>query len=291
MNALIFGSSGQDGFYLEKLLVERGVQVATSSRVKGSVIGDVADYQFVESVIKSHKPKYIFHLAARSSTSHDAVFENHAAITCGGANILEAARLTSPNSRIFLSGSAMQFKNQGLPIDEMTEFEASSPYSVARIHSIYNARYYRAAFGMKIFCGYFFNHDSPLRTENHINQKIALFAKGLLKNESQKLEIGSLEVEKEFNFAGDMMEAVWILVNQDQHFEAVIGSGKSHSIREWVQCCFQAVGKKWEDYIEVDPSYAPEYSRLISNPKLITGLGWRPKYDIHSLATLMMNEQ
>src|SRR5277367_2342099 len=108
----------------------------------------------------------------------------------------------------------MQFKNEGLPIDELTPFEASSPYSVSRIQSVYAARYYRSVFGLEVYTGYFFNHDSPLRAENHVNQKIAAAVKRIGAGSNEKLYLGNINVRKEFNYAGELVEAVWILVNQ-----------------------------------------------------------------------------
>src|SRR5205085_129762 len=144
-------------------------------------------------------PDYIFHLAANSTTRHEAVFDNHAAISTGAINILEAAYRHSFQSRVFLSGSAAQFENDGTPIDEDTPFAALNPYAVSRIHSVYAGRYYRSL-TLKVYVGYFFNHDSPLRTERHVNQKIALAARKIAAGSREKLEIGDASVKKEFNF-------------------------------------------------------------------------------------------
>ena len=198
---IIFGASGQDGYYLNLLLIKQGFTVIKISRHQGDLLGDISDYVFVESIIKKYQPEFVFHLAANSTTRHFSLFENHAAISTGTINLLESVRLYGPKARIFLSGSAMQFKNEGMPINEVTPFEAGSPYSVARIHSCYAARYYRNAFGLRIYFGYFFNHDSPLRTEQHVNQKIVLAAKRIFQGSREKLVLGNIEVKKEFNFA------------------------------------------------------------------------------------------
>jgi len=133
MKAIIFGINGQDGYYLTQLLTLNRVDVIGVSRSNAEFSGDVADYSFVESIIKHHRPHYIFHFAANSTTRHFALFDNHKAISTGTLNILECVRLYCPTAKVFLSGSAMQFKNEGVPIDEQTPFEASSPYSIARI--------------------------------------------------------------------------------------------------------------------------------------------------------------
>jgi len=288
MRAIIFGANGQDGFYLNELLQKEGIAVEKVSRRGNNIIGDVSDFSFVESIIKSTKPDYIFHLAANSTTRHDVLFENHQSISTGTFNILEAVKLHSPSSKVFLSGSAVQFENNGTPIDESTPFAPLSPYAVSRIQSVYAGRYYRNAFGIEVYVGYFFNHDSPLRTERHVNQKIAYVAKRIAQGKDEKFEIGNIDVKKEFNYAGDTVEAVWTLVNQSNIFEAVIGSGIAYSIKDWLDCCFGKVGKDWREYVTINQNFKPEYEILVSNPSLIKSLGWIPKVDIAQLAEMML---
>jgi GDPmannose 4,6-dehydratase len=287
MKAIIFGANGQDGFYLSKLLQSQDINILKVSRKNCEVIGNVTDRKFVEDVIKINQPDYIFHLAANSTTRHEALFENHEAISTGTINILEAVYQHCPKSKVFLSGSAMQFENKGLPIDETTPFAALSSYAVSRIHSVYAARYYRLL-GLKVYVGYFFNHDSPFRTEQHINQKIVQFAKQIAGGNDVKLEIGDITVKKEFNFAGDIVEAVWVLVNQDAVFEAVIGCGAAHSIEEWLELCFRVFNKNWREFISVKPEFQAEYEILVSKPDLIKSLGWEPKTSIEDLAKMMI---
>lgn len=287
MKAVIFGANGQDGFYLAELLRRENVECVKISRTSAggdNLIGDVADWKFVERVIENEKPGFIFHLAANSTTRHDAIFENHETISTGAINILEAAHRHSRNSRVFLSGSAMQFENTGAPIDEQTAFAPLSPYAVSRIQSVYAARYFRSR-GLKTYVGYFFNHDSPQRGERHINQKIVRAAR-----QGEPIEIGDPNVKKEFNFAGDVIEAVWKLVNQEEIFEAVIGSGAAHSIEEWLALCFAAVNKDWRDSVTIKKDFKAEYQILVSNPALINSLGWHPKININGLAKMMMEE-
>jgi GDPmannose 4,6-dehydratase len=288
MRAVIFGVGGQDGFYLSNLLKLKQIEVIGISRKGEYINGSVADYRFVETIIQQNQPDYIFHLAANSTTRHFALFENHETISTGTLNILEAVRLHSPHSKIFLSGSAMQFKNEGRPINEETAFEASSAYSVARIQSVYAGRYYREKFGMKIYVGYFFNHDSPLRTEHHVNQKIVKAVQRINTGSKERLELGNIDVQKEFGFAGDSVAAIWTLINQDLVFEAVIGTGNAYSIRDWVVQCFEKAGLNWNDHVLVKEDFIPEYKILVSNPDLIKSLGWQPEVGLKQLAELMM---
>lgn len=290
MKAIIFGINGQDGFYLQKLFIELNIEVVGVSRNTGTwIIGNVADRIFVEDLIGQHKPDYIFHLAANSTTRHDVIFENHETISTGTLNILEAVFRYSLNSKVFLSGSGLQFVNKELPISEKDPFDASSAYCVARIQSVYAARYYRTL-GLKIYIGYFFNHDSPLRTDRHINQKIIATIKKIITGSNEVIEIGDLNTKKEFNFAQDLMEAIWVLVNQDEIFEAVIGSGNAYSIKDWIQICFDKVQIDWKKYVVEKNNFISEYKILVSDPSTIYSLGWKPKVDIYKLAEIMLSD-
>lgn len=293
-NALIFGSTGQDGFYLRNLLTKNKINVIGISRSQedlGTILGDVSDKELVTSLIKTYKPDFIFHFAAKSTVSHDMLLENHNAICLGGINILEAARAYIPNAKIFFTGSAIQFLNNGGAIDEKTPFEPSSPYSVSRIHAVYLARYYRSAFKMKVYMGYLFHHDSPLRGESHINQKIVMEAHKIKDGVQDKLFIQNLNFEKEFTFAGDIVKAIWILVNQDQVFEAVIGSGVTHKLSEWVELCFKKVDLNPSKYIISSESQPLDIKKVVSNPAIIKSLGWSPEVSICTLADMMMEKK
>lgn len=287
MKAIIFGASGQDGILLSELLKKNQVYVEGVSRSQGLLRGDVANFHFVEKIIHDIKPDYIFHFAANSVTSHDALFENHETISSGTLNILESARKHSPKAKIFISGSAMQFKNDSLPIDEQTSFEANSPYAISRIQSSYASRYFRERLGMQIYNGYLFNHDSHFRSPKHLNQKIVSFVKKVQDGTDQILDVGDIDAKKEFNYAGDIVEAIWTLMKQDEIYEVVIGSGQAYAIKDWIACCFNIIGKDWKQYISSNDAYISEYKILVSNPKLIKSMGWNPKTDFQELANIM----
>lgn len=290
MNAIIFGINGQDGYYLKQLLISQNIEVIGVSRNNADFIGNVADLSFVESLISKFKPEYVFHLAANSTTRYDVLFENHETISTGTINILDSVKKISPSTKVFLSGSALQFENLGHPISEDDPFEGSSPYSVSRIHSVFMGRYYREKFGLKVYVGYFFNHDSALRSEHHINQKIVQTAKRIAAGSNERLTIGSLEAKKEFNFSGDIVAAIWKLVNQEIVFEVVIGCGVAYRIKDWIKCCFEKVLLNWEHHVDIDLNYTPEYDILVSNPKRILELGWKPEVDFTGLCNIMMKE-
>jgi GDPmannose 4,6-dehydratase len=287
--ALIFGISGQDGYYLRQLLAAEGVTVTGASRSPGPWLqGDVADRNFVCELIRKTQPDFIFHFAAQSTSSHDALWANAAAIGQGALAILEAVRLHCRDCRVFIAGSALQFRNDGCPINEQTPFAASSAYALARIHATYAARYYRSQFGVKAYVGYFFHHESPRRPESHLSQKIARAAQRIATGSKERLRLGRGEVRKEYNFAGDIVRAAWMLLQQDRIDEVVIGCGRVHSIQEWADACFAAVGLHWQDYVDWQDGFTPEYAILQSDPTLLFSLSWQAAVSFPELANMMV---
>lgn len=287
MKAIIFGAGGQDGYYLHELCKLKGIESIGVSRTGAWVRGDVARYDQVEQLIKQHRPTYVFHVAANSTTRHDALFENHETISTGTLNILEAVNRHCPDAKVFITGSGVQFKNTGNPISENDEFEASSPYSVARIQSVYAARYYRSL-GLRAYVGYLFHHESPLRKPNHVSKMIALAVQRIAAGSNEIIELGDINVEKEWTFAGDVVRGILTLVEQDDVFEAVIGSGVAYSIDNWLEHCFGLIGKDWHDYVRLRSGFTPEYKLLISKPNTLNSLGWFPKVQLAELAAMMI---
>jgi GDPmannose 4,6-dehydratase len=287
MKALILGANGQDGFYLTQLLQQNNYEVIGVSRHGNLIRGDVGDFTVVQKLIASEKPDFIFHLAAASTTKHSALFENHSTIVTGSLNILETVYRTSLQCKVFLSGSGLQFQNKSKPIKESDPFETSSAYAMSRIQSVYAARYYRSL-GVKVYVGYFFNHDSPRRAENHMTKKIAEAAKRIGVGSNEKLEIGNIDVIKEYGYAPDIVEGIWTLVNQEKIFEANISTGKGYSIKDWLEECFKLANKNWKDYVAINKDFVPEYKQLVSDPSIIFSLGWQPKTSFSQLAKIMM---
>ena len=289
MKALIFGITGQDGFYLRKLLTENGVAVIGAARSGGDVQLDVSDRRSVENLIRETQPDYVFHLAAESSTAHQYLWENHHAIADGTIAILDAVDRHHRDCRVLLAGSGLQLKNDSLPIDENAAVDYSSPYAVCRNYSLNFGRYFRQR-GLSVYFAYLFNHDSPLRTSRHLNMKIAQAAAAAAAGSSEKLHIGDPAAEKEFNFAGDIVSALWKLIRQDEVTEAVAGSGLAYPISRWLQLCYEYVGLNWTDWVVSAPDYRSPYRRLVSNPARLKSLGWHPEIGIEELAAMMMNQ-
>lgn len=287
MKAIIFGANGQDGYYLSELCKLKGIEPIGVSRSGNWLHGDVSHYEQVEQLIKKNKPVYIFHVAANSTTRHDALFENHATISTGTLNVLEAVRSYSPASKVFIAGSGVQFENIGLPISETDKFEANSAYSVSRIHSVYAARYYRSL-GLRTYVGYLFHHESPLRKPTHVSKMIALAVKRIAAGASEIIELGDISVKKEWTFAGDVAKGIFTLIEQDTVFEAVIGSGVTYSIEDWLKECFRYIGEDWNEYVRLRSGFLVEYKCLVSNPRIINSLGWFPTVAFHELARMMI---
>ena len=195
--------------------------------------------------------------------------------------------VTARKSRVFITGSGVQFENKGNPISETDNFEASSPYSIARNQSLFAAGYFRSL-GIQVYVSYLSHHESPLQKSNHISQKIALAVKCIAKGSDEVLELGDIAVEKEWTFAGDVAKGIFTLIGQDEVFGAGIGSGIAYSIENWLEQCFGIIGKDWHDHICLREGFTPEYKRLVSNPQTMNALGWFPAVEFPDLAKRMI---
>lgn len=282
MKAVVTGSEGQDAKYLIPLLEEEGYEVIKIPKV--SVHGDVCFLPNVEKWIKT-KPEFVFHLAASSSTDHRAAIQNCEAIGDGTFNILESALRHSPETKIFIAGSALQFVNNGHPIKETDPMSFESHYACVRNYSTMLCRYYRTN-GLKIWNGFFFGHDSPYRKPEYVSQKIAIAAAG-----ASVIEIGDLSVEKEWTFAGDSVSAIWKLVNQDVVFEANICTGKSHSVAEWADACFSFRDLDYRNYVKEPIEFEPQYKRMVGDSTRIRSTGWEPTASLREVASVMVINQ
>lgn len=289
MKAIIFGANGQDGFYLTKLLQQKNVEVTGVSRGGDFLKTDIKSFEETAALIRDAQPDFIFHLAANSTTRHDALFENHETIATGTLNILEAVKQFSPGTKVFISGSGLQFLNEDKPIKETDPFAANDAYAVSRIQSVYAARYFRSI-GLKIYVGYFFNHDSPLRSERHMAKKISAAAVRIANGSNEKLEIGDLNAVKEWSFAGDIVKGIWLLVNQENIFEANISNGEGYSIQDWTKLCFMNEGLNYEDHVVQAAGFTSSYKKLVSDNSVIKSLGYVPTVSFEMLAKKILTE-
>jgi GDPmannose 4,6-dehydratase len=286
VKALIFGANGQDGYYLSESCRNRGIEVIGVSRSGPWIHGDVSSSEIVGKLIRDHQPAMIFNLAAASTTNHDVIYGNHATIGTGTINILESVKRWSPKSKVFIPGSGLQFVNVGEPISETDPFDHSSAYVAVRNYSVYLARYFRS-FGIQAYVGYLFHHESPLRQERHVCQKIASAVHRIAKGSKEIIELGDISIRKELTYAGDIAEGIMMLIEQDEVFEVVIGSGQAYSIENWLDECFKLVNKDWKHYVVKKENFKSEYPILVSNPTTIDSIGWHASTTIGELAKLM----
>lgn len=290
--ALIFGGGGQDGVFLRDLLLSSGHQVLSYTH-HGGLAGppmDVADFASVETIIREQRPDMIFHLAARSSTRHEVILENHRAIVDGTLAILECVDRHVPQSKVFLASSALIFKNVGRPIKEDDELVTNTAYAMARVEALQIARYFRYR-GRKVYVGFLFNHESPLRPPNSVARKVATNVVEIHQGLQKSLSIGNASVIKEWTWAGDVVKAIVDLTSQDTIFEACIGSGIGNTIRDYALACCKVVGISLEDHLVETPGYEAEYPSLVSGSSKIRSLGWAPEVDLDTLALRMVTAE
>lgn len=290
--AVIFGGGGQDGGFLNSLLLSLGYRVNIFTH-RGGEIGpplDVSEFDRVEVIIQKYRPAIIFHLAAKSSTSHEFVVENHQAIVDGALAVIEAVDRHIPNSKVFLASSALVFKNEGCPIREENELVTDTAYAMARVEALHIARYYRHR-GRKVYVGFLFNHESPMRPTNSVVRNIARGVVDIHLGVKKSLSIGNVNVVKEWMWAGDAVAAMFLLVNQDDVFEVCIGDGIGKSVRDYAVACCDIVGLSLDDYLIEIPGYEAEYATLVSDPRKIRLLGWRPEVNLENLAKRMVETE
>jgi GDPmannose 4,6-dehydratase len=288
---VIFGAAGQDGQYLTGYHRERGERVLGFSRRAGPGVDalDVSEGGGVAELVRATRPRILYQLAAASTTRHDALWANHAAIATGTLNVLEAALAHSPSTRVVVIGSALQFENRGEPIRETDPFAATSPYAVARIHAAFAARYYRSR-GLRAYVGYLFHHESPLRRLSHLSARICADVAAIARGEGAagSIEVGDSSVEKEWGFAGDVAVGLATLAGQDEIFEAVVGTGTAYSVATWIERCFAYVGISPAGRVREIPGFKAEYPRIVSSPDTLRGLGWAPRIELDELVAMMM---
>ena len=286
---VIFGAGGQDGHYLEKLLKPRTKNLFLYDWGHTQYPSlDVGDYKVVSKLIDQLKPSVVFHLAARSTTRHDAILENHNAIVNGAISILEAVDRFSPGSKVFLASSGLIFKNDGAPINENNELVVDNAYSLARVEALYCARYYRQR-GAHVYVGYLYNHESPRRPQASVVRQVADGVVRLGKGLDEKLVLGNPEVIKEWTWAGDIARGILTMIDQDEVYESNIGSGIGHSVMEFAEACGAQLGLDLARLIESQPHYVEQYESFTCNPERIMSLGWKPMVGLNELAKIMVD--
>jgi GDPmannose 4,6-dehydratase len=315
--ALITGITGQDGSYLAELLLSKGYEVHgiirrastfntsrldaiyTDPHVEKSRLflhyGDLADGSALARLLGKIEPNEIYNLAAQSHVrvSFDAP-EYTADITgTGTVRLLEAIRETGIQPRFYqASSSEMYGKVHEVPQTENTPFYPRSPYGCAKVFSFWLTVNYRESYGLHATNGILFNHESPRRGETFVTRKITRAVAHIKAGLQNKLYLGNLDAKRDWGYAKEYVEAMWLMLQQDQPDDYVVATNETHSIREFLDVAFGHAGMDWKKYVEIDPRYyrPAEVDLLIGNySKAKKQLGWEPKTRFADLAKLMVD--
>lgn len=269
MKALISGINGQDGSYMAELLLEKGYEVhglirrssAGNTRRIDHILdkitlyyGDLSDVNNLVKVLQDVKPDEIYNFAAMSQVriSYDIPAYTGQVTGLGFANLIEAVRLVCPEAKVYQASSSEMFgKVQEIPQRETTPFYPRSPYGCAKAYAYYLGRTYREGYGMKIYNGILFNHESPRRGEEFLSKKVVKGAVRIKKGLQDKLILGNLEAKRDMGYAKDYVYWIWKMV-QGEPDDFVICTGETHSMEEFVDETFKYLGLNWKDYVVFD---------------------------------------
>lgn len=309
--ALITGITGQDGSYLAELLLDKGYKVYGLRRRTSSplienihhiineielVEGDLLDQGSLVEIMKKTQPDEVYNLAAQSfvGTSWNQPFLTGQVTGLGVTNVLEAIRSTKPDARFYqASSSEMYGKVVETPQTENTPFHPRSPYGVAKIYGHWITVNYRESFGLYGCSGILFNHESPRRGIEFVTRKVTNGVAKIKCGLAKELRLGNLDAKRDWGFAGDYVEAMWLMLQQETPDDYIIATGETHTVREWVEIAFRTVGLNWEDYVVIDPKYIrpAEVDLLLGNSaKARKKLGWKPKVDFEQIIEMMVKQ-
>jgi GDPmannose 4,6-dehydratase len=307
--ALITGINGQDGSYLAELLLAKGYQVVGMVRRSSTVTferiehiqddivivqGDLHDQSSLVALLEENKPDEVYNLAAQSfvPTSWNQPLLTAEVTGLGVARLLEAIRLVNPKIRFYQASSSEMFgKVLEVPQSETTPFYPRSPYGVAKVYGHWITVNYRESFDLFACSGILFNHESPRRGLEFVTRKISSTAAKIKHGLMKELRLGNLESQRDWGFAGDYVEAMWMMLQHGAPDNFVIGTGETHSVREFCEVAFGCVGLNYQDYVVQDQRfYRPaEVDLLISDPsKARKDLGWQTKVSFKGLVEMMV---
>ncbi|MFG2029919.1 GDP-mannose 4,6-dehydratase [Streptomyces sp. NPDC048825] len=316
--ALITGITGQDGSYLAELLLAKGYQVhgvvRRSSMINTQRIdhlhqdlhtsesrlflhyGDLADGTRLASLLEMVEPDEVYHLAAQShvQVSFDEPELTGNTTGLGTIRLLEAIRSTGLPCRFYQASSSEMFGASAPPQHEETPFHPRSPYGVAKVYAYWATRNCREAYGMYAVNGILFNHESPRRGPNFVTRKIATAAARIKAGLQDSVYLGNLDARRDWGFAAEYVEAMWLMLQQDEPDDYVIATGISHSVRDFAEQCFSHVGLDWRDHVRFDDRYVrpSEVDHLIGDAsKARRAFGWQAATHAPELARLMVDAE
>jgi GDPmannose 4,6-dehydratase len=307
--ALITGITGQDGSYLAEFLLSKGYQVIGMVRRSSTVTferiqhiqdditiaqGDLHDQSSLVSIIETYQPDEVYNLAAQSfvPTSWSQPVLTAEATALGVTRLLEAIRLVNPKARFYQASSSEMFgKVREVPQRETTPFYPRSPYGVAKVYGHLITVNYRESYGMFAVSGILFNHESPRRGLEFVTRKITYGAARIKLGLANELRLGNLEARRDWGFAGDYVVGMWLMLQQDEAEDFVLGTGVTHSVREFCELAFSHLGMDYRQYVVQDPRFfrPAEVDLLVADPtKAHQKLGWRPTVSFEELVRMMV---
>jgi GDPmannose 4,6-dehydratase len=314
--ALITGITGQDGSYLSELLLAKGYHVYGIIRRSSSfntgridhiyedphkrgakltlVYGDLNDASSLNRVIRTVEPDEIYHLGAQSHVrvSFDIPEYTGEIVALGTVRLLEAIRETGVRTRFYNASSSEMFGSAPPPQGEDTAFQPRSPYAAAKVYAHWMTTNYREGYGLFACNGILFNHESPRRGETFVTRKITKALARIKLGKQNKLFLGNLDAKRDWGFAGDYVEAIWMMLQREKPEDFVIATGETHSVREFLEEAFTYQGLDWQKYVEIDPKYyrPTEVDVLLGDAsKARNKLGWKPKVTFKELVRLMVD--
>jgi GDPmannose 4,6-dehydratase len=308
--ALITGITGQDGSYLADLLLEKGYEVhgmvRRASTEKFDRIehirdriqlhqGDLLDHRSLTDTLKASRPEEIYNLAAMSfvalSWIQPVLTAEFSGV--GVARLLETVREVAPEARFYqASSSEMYGKVREVPQTELTPFHPRSPYGVAKVYGHFITVNYRESYDLHATSGILFNHESERRGREFVTRKITWHAAAIKLGKADKLALGNLDAERDWGYAKDYVEAMWLMLQQDEPSDYVVATGKAHSVKYCVDVAFDHVGVNPDDHVVIDPSFLrpAEVDHLIGDAsKARERLGWEPRTSFEEMIRLMVD--
>jgi len=309
--ALVSGITGQDGSYLTEFLskeyeiygLERRIaledQTDRHRKELNAVIipCDITNYASVFAAVQKIMPDEIYHLASQSDVGYSFKdpFQTLDTNINGTLNILEAMRTLIPKSKLYFAGSSEMFgKVEEEPQNENTRFNPRSPYGVSKCAGFYLSQNYREAYNLFICNGILFNHESPRRGKEFVTRKITDGIKKIKEGKEKELRLGNLDTKRDWGFAGDYVEAMWLMLQQDKPDDYVIATNETHTIREFVNEAFKIAGLDPDKYVKIDKEFfRPSDVVLLKGDysKAKKKLGWEPKIKFKGLVRMMMEEE
>lgn len=315
--ALITGITGQDGSYLAELLLSKGYEIHGIIRRASTFntrridhiykdphnengqrlslhYGDISAPESLVDIIYNIRPDEIYHLAAQSHVrvSFDMPEYTGDITGLGTIRILEAIRKSGIKTRFYQASSSEMFGGAKPPQSEETPFEPRSPYAAAKVYAYWVTRNYREGYNLFAANGILFNHESPRRGETFVTRKITRALASILAGQQSHLYLGNLDAKRDWGYAPEYVEGMWKILQQDTPTDYVIGTGESHSVREFLQETFSYAGLNWEDYVRIDPRYfrPTEVDYLLADPtRSREQLDWSPQVHFKELARIMVD--